>query len=164
MEHVLSPNPLCSCRVFLAPSWHLEKFGKLKKNFFEEFVYRSPALPRSYSQEEEGKEGSEGVGDRAESQRKPSMRKVESTQGCPTSQPDPQLGFLGLLVSPQQVRKTPIKNAITPIQAHPACGTDPCSFQSPTQCSTQHLPRATHCQTLHTGAVAPVEGPRAPTS
>lgn len=24
-------SPLCSCRVSLAPSWHLEKFGKLKK-------------------------------------------------------------------------------------------------------------------------------------
>lgn len=34
------------------------------------------------------------MGDRAESQKKQSMRKVESTQGCHTSQPDPQLGFL----------------------------------------------------------------------
>lgn len=34
LEHSPFSSPLCSCRVSLAPSWHLEKFGKFKKNFF----------------------------------------------------------------------------------------------------------------------------------
>lgn len=45
------------------------------------------------------------------------------------------MGFLGLLIYPQQVRKTP-----------PACGGH--SLQSPTLGSAQHLPRGPLCQAL----------------
>lgn len=102
------PQP-CSCRISLASSWHLEKFGKLKKNFFEEFVYFSPALPGSHSQEEEGKEESGGVGHRVESHKRiRALGKVGHPVG------DPWLDFLDLPVS-QPTRKTSTKCC----QAHP---------------------------------------------
>lgn len=93
-----------------------KSLGNLKK-FFEEFVYFSPALPGSHSQEEEGKEGSGGAGDRTESHKRTrAPREGGEHPRVPTSQPDPQLGFLGPPAPPQPGRKTPAKCC----QAHPS--------------------------------------------
>lgn len=83
LESFPSPFPPGLCRVSLAPSWHLEKFGK--QNFFGDFVYCSPAIAR-------GRRKGGGL-DRG-------GHKVESggERGCPEGgpkTPQPEVGFLG---------------------------------------------------------------------
>lgn len=79
------PPPSPAVAGFLWPLLGIWKsLGNLKKIFFEEFVYFSPALPGSHSQEEEGKEGFGGVGDRVESHKRiRAPGKVGSTHRMP---------------------------------------------------------------------------------
>lgn len=61
LEHVPSSSLLCSCRVSLAPSWHLEKFGKLKKKFFLKSLSIAPQPCQGAMAKR--KEGRRGVGE-----------------------------------------------------------------------------------------------------
>lgn len=84
------------------------------------------------------------MGDRAESQKKQSMRKVESTQGWHTSQPDPQLGFLVISTA----GKKDSYNAIAPTQAHRPVARIPAPFRVPSSVllsTFRGLPAARHC-------------------
>lgn len=69
------PPPGSEVAGFLRPLLGIWKsLGNLKKIFLKSLCIAPQALPGSHSQEEEGKEGSGGVGDQAESQKKSRAR------------------------------------------------------------------------------------------
>lgn len=78
-----------------------------------------PSLAREPQPKERRKGGiKENEGQSGKSEEKQKVGKVGSALGYPTRQPNPQLGFLGLLVSPQPIerpfhhkmRASPLKN------------------------------------------------------
>lgn len=125
LEHVPSLSLLCSCRVSLAPSWHLEKFGKLKKIFLKSLSIASQPCQGATAKRKKRRRGL-GEWDRAESQeRSRACMEGREHPGVPANQPDPQLGFLGPSASPQPA------STVKPTQARRACGSPSC--WSPTQ-------------------------------
>ena len=62
-----------------------KSLGNLKKIFFEEFVYFSPALPGSHGQEEVGKEGSGGVG--GQNRKSQETKSTQGRRGAPRGAP-----------------------------------------------------------------------------
>lgn len=94
---------LCNCRVSLAPSWHLEKFGKFKI-FWRVYLLLS-SLPGSRSQKGGGGKwgggGGKGVGTETKIRREIALR-----EGVGTPKGAPQLAWFSSEFL-ERIRKTP---------------------------------------------------------